>query len=497
MFKNNIIHLVRWFCSQLTHNELLDAVTILLEVLNEQRDDIQFKQRFREEHPNYRDYQVETTPPMSAPPMPEPSSPRLDWRELISRQSLETGRAPRPVSRRNGLAPPAASSCEQCGAPAQWLYVNDGTKCSQLRCKLCAHLFPVRRVRRDSDGPFWCPHCGSAMYKWKQKDHQTIYKCPSRKCPRYLRAWEGLNRRERLLAKTGMSSQFKLHYQWRVYHFDTETVRPEAPRASSGSLLDVRRSMNSVGLALAYSVSLGLSSRTTARALREIHGINVSHQTVLNWLEAAAPMAWDRLENLNGAMSEKTVAADETYIKIMGLWYYTWFLIGVETRAIWAWNVSDNRGEIPAAATINQALDRRDSEQNEPLVLVGDGNPSYDAAVNAVNSDADGLPLPSEEHKVKRKTVTGLRNEDEQSRQFRPFKQMIERLNRTYRWHTRSRFGHKDINGATALTTLFVAYYNFLRPHGSLRGRTPVHLPELDGVATLQGKWIRLLQPAA
>ncbi len=335
------------------------------------------------------------------------------------------------------------------------------------------------------------------MYKWKQKNHQTIYKCPSRKCPRYLQAWKGLNRKERLLAKTGMSSQFKLHYQWRVYHFDTRTVRPEAPRASAGSLLNVRRSMNAVGLALAYSVSLGLSSRKAVQALREIHGINVSRQTVLNWLEAAAPMVWGRLEKLNGTMSEKTVAADETYIKIMGIWHYTWFLVGVETRAIWAWNVSDNRGEIPAAATISQALDRRDPEQKGPLVLVGDGNPSYDAAVNALNSGNDGLPLPSEERKVERKTVVGLRNEDEQSRQYRPFKQMIERLNRTYRWHTRSRFGHKDINGAAALTTLFVAYYNFLRSHGYLKGRTPIHLPELDGIDTLQGKWIKLLQPAA
>ena len=489
--------LLSWFCSQLTQDELLEAIAILLEIFDGRRDDIRLKSDFREKHPNYRRYDVDTTPPLVDPPDASPPTATEDWRELLSRHRAGTGRPLKPVNPRNGRTPPAGSRCERCGAPAAWLYVNDGRKCSQLRCKVCRLLFPVRRVRREASGPFWCPHCGQALFRWKHNADRTIHKCNNRKCPHYRRACEQLNRRERLLAKTGMSSQFKLRYQWRVYHFEPGMVRPEPPHATPRSLLNVRRSLDAVGLALSYSVSMGLSARMTSWALREIHGIAASHQTVLNWIEAAAPLVWSTLQNMKGTMTELGTAADETYIKIRGVWHYTWFIIGTESRAIWAWNVSEDRGELPAIAVINQALDSRDQDVAGTLVLVSDGNGSYDAAVNAINTDAEGMPLAHDRRKVERRTVIGLKNDDEQSRQFRAFKQLIERVNRTYRYHTRSRSGHKSMNGARALTTLFVAHYNLLRPHTSLGARPPLHLPELEGISTIQGRWLKLLQLAA
>jgi len=233
--------------------------------------------------------------------------------------------------------------------------------------------------------------------------------------------------------------------------------------------------------------------------LKEIHGYHISRQTVLNWLSAAAPLAWNTLNTLKGRLAETMVAADETYIKVRGIWHYTWFIIGTESRVIWAWEVSDTRGEKPAIAVINRTVDSRQQGLAGTLVLVGDGNGSYDAATNAINTDTEGIPLPIEERLVERRTVVGIRNDpdDEQSRNFRPFKQLIERLNRTYRYHTRSVTGHKSLNGARALTTLFVAHYNFLRPHSSTDNAPPLQLPQLNGIDTLQGRWLKLLSLAA
>jgi transposase-like protein len=490
--------LVKWFCAQLTLKELFEAIALLLEVAGGRRTDIELDSTFREDHPNYRHFEVDTEPPLTEPPETVPRTATLDWEKELLRYEIEKGRKLKPVNRQNGQSPPANSHCERCGAPAEWLYVNDGIKCSQLRCKICSLFFPVRRIRHQASGPFWCPYCGNALFEWKHNDYRTIYKCPNRKCPHYQQAYNKLNLKEKALVKTGMSSQFKLHYQWRSYHFDPASIRPRAPREACMSLLNVRKGLESVGLALAYSVTLGLSARMTSQVLRDIHGITASHQTVLNWMEAAAPLAWRTLQKqMKGTMTEAGAAVDETYIKIRGIWHYTWLIIGMETRAIWAWNVSETRSEIPATAVINQALDSRDPDVTGTLVLVGDGNPSYDAATNAVNTDSEGLPLSSDQRKVERRTVIGLRNDDEQSAQFRVFKQIIERVNRTYRYHTRSRSGHKSMNGAVALTTLFVASYNFLRPHKTLGYVPPVHLSELDDVKTLQGKWLKLLQMAS
>ncbi len=491
-----VASLARWFCSLLTHDELAKAIELLLEVYNGTHGDIKLRTRFREKHPNYRLFGVDTDPPLTqAPANPVPSK---DWRELLAEHERRKGKPLRPVKLRGSVRPPDATRCEHCHAPTEWLSVNDGKKCSQVRCKICRGLSSVRRVRRQSMTPFWCPHCRSSMYEWKHDNNRTIYKCGNDKCPHYLAKLKALNSRERELAKTGSSSQFKLRYQWRSYHFDPAQVRPHAPHTSPHSLLNVRHSLEVVGLALAYSVSLGLSSRLTAQALRDIHGESVSHQTVLNWLNAAAAPAWDTLvHTLKGTMHEAAVAADETYIKVQGVWHYTWFVIGTESRIIWAWEVSEDRGEMPAIAVLNRAIEARPQDVAGTLVLVGDGNGSYDAATNAINTDSQGMPLDRESRKIERRTVVGLKNDDTESAQFRPFKQLVERLNRTYRYHTRSRSGHKSLDGARALTTLFVLHYNFLRRHRSLGNQPPIHLPELDQIKTLQGRWLKLLQLTA
>lgn len=151
----------------------------------------------------------------------------------------------------------------------------------------------------------------------------------------------------------------------------------------------------------------------------------------------------------------------------------------------------------PAIAVLNDTLAKRPENIAGSLLLVGDGNPAYDAAVNAINTDLQGKPLPAAQRRIERRTVIGLTNEDQQSEQFRPFKELIERLNRTYRYHTRSRSGHKSLKGARDLTTLFVAHYDFLRPHRALGNQPPIQLPELDKIQTLQGRWLKLLQLVA
>jgi len=494
---HNVLSLVRWFCSQLTRDELLKALALLLEVFDGDRDGIRLRSEFREQHPHHRQFSVDTALPLTQPPASE-RPPSLDWRTLLAEYRLAHGHDPEPVRRKHGsLMPPADCHCEHCGAPAAWLYVNDGRKRSQLRCKLCAALSPVRRVRRSNRTPYWCPHCGAALYEWKHDDQRTLYKCGNDRCPYYLRNRRRLNDRERHLASTGAASQFKVRYQWRRYHFDPATIQPHAPQATAQSLLNTRQSLDAIGLALAYTVSCGLSARMTSQILWDIHGIKASHQTILNWMEAAAPLAWSTLEKLKGRMHEVAAAADETYIKVLGVWHYTWFVVGVESRVIWAWEVSDSRGEMPAIAVLNRTLESRPADIQGTLALAADGNPSYDAATNALNTDRNGVPLPPDQRRIQRVTVIGLRNDDEQSERFRAFKEIIERLNRTYRYHTRSRSGHKSLNGARALTTLFVLSYNFLRPHRALQGKPPMHLPELDTVQTLQGRWLKLLALAA
>ena len=73
---------------------------------------------------------------------------------------------------------------------------------------------------------------------------------------------------------------------------------------------------------------------------------------------------------------------------------------------------------------------------------------------------------------------------------------MIERLNRTYKYHVQNQNGFGSVNGAVSKLVLFVTYYNFLRPHKALGYKTPIHIPELDFIDNIQGKWAKIISLA-
>ncbi len=214
----------------------------------------------------------------------------------------------------------------------------------------------------------------------------------------------------------------------------------------------------------------------------------VSYQTVLNYAEAASYYCHHFNLTHKGLIDEIS-AGDETYIKIKGKHAYTFFFISSKNHKITASHVADNRGALPAIAAIKEAI--RTAKSDQKLSLITDDNPSYTAAVLYLNDQQDSN-LAISHHKV-----IGLQNLDEQSEQFRPFKQLIERLNRTYKQHVRPSHGFNTPNGAIALTTLFVTHYNFLRPHMALKYKTPVQIPELNAISTIQGKWAKILSMAA
>jgi len=486
----SITRLVRWLCKQLNFDELLVAVNILLEIIHGKRNNIPLRANVNEKYPNYRQFVVDPLAPFTEKPLKKVVAP-ADFKQLIKEHRIKTGKDLAPVRRhKNSLLPPSYARCEHCNAPASYLYVNDGRKKSQLRCKVCNTLFQSNRIRKEGKARYWCPYCGRALYRWKAADTHTIYKCGNKTCPCCLKNLEKLNEHEKNMQKTGMSSQFKLCYQYREYRFTPAQIRTVQPNASASSLNNIHNSYHTVGLVLAYSISYGISARMTRQILRDVHGIHISHQTVLNYQKNAAVLAWNFIQKNQGTVSDSQIIGDETYIRITDQWGYTWFVIGAQSKAVWAFNISDNRGVLPALSILTKVMENLPENTPSSIEFIADGNPSYDAAILAFNTKND-------DKSIKRLKVIGLSNDDDESKQYRPLKQLIERLNRTYKFHTRARCGFKNINGATVLTTLFVAYYNFLRPHSSLNFNPPINLSKLAGIYTIQGKWLKILELAA
>ena len=89
--------------------------------------------------------------------------------------------------------------------------------------------------------------------------------------------------------------------------------------------------------------------------------------------------------------------------------------------------------------------------------------------------------------------IIGLTNGDEVSKEYRPFKQMIARLNRTYKALYRPTNGFDNVDGANYDLALWVAYYNFLRPHKHNKYKVLNDVEMLHGASNMPGKWQLLI----
>jgi transposase-like protein len=483
---NKITRFVLWLCRKFTRQELEQIITELQDILSQRDPEVKPRDDFRQQHPHYREFHVDPLAPLTD--SPAPTLPLLDWKQLCVQYQQTHHKPLSKVQHRGGRRVPQRCRCLHCGAPSDYLYFNNGKSGSQLLCKVCSGLSAVEGRYRPSKTRYWCPHCQSALYQWKQEAHCTIYKCPNDKCPHYLQQKRALNPKERLLQLL-RSSQFKLRYQYREYHFSPTQLAPSAPHRPLIDLNRIHQGFNVVGLVLAFHVSFALSSRKTALVLRQVFDVHLSYQTVLNYAEAAA--YYCHLFNArHKAPLGDTATGDETYIHVSGKNHYAFLFLDPQSHQITSYHVTDQRDALGATTSMREAI--RTLPQDQSLRFITDGNPSYVAALHFINQQRGQANQPL----LTLRQVIGLQNLDDVSQQFRPFKQLIERLNRTYKYHVRSACGFATRNGAVALTTLFVTYYNFLRPHMALKYRCPVPVPDLDGINTLQGKWIKILQLA-
>ena len=292
-----------------------------------------------------------------------------------------------------------------------------------------------------------------------------------------------MNEKEKILYQKN-PGHFSLHYIYRDYHFDIEELNHSEPEKPQVDLKKIYNSQNVLGLILTFLVSFSISARKTALLLKWVFNINVSYQTVLNYAQAASFYCHQFNTKYKGNIDD-TMSGDETYIKVNGENNYIWFFISSISRKITAYHYSNSRDTQHAIISMNEA--KRTAKPDQAITYITDGNPSYSAGLHYINKSDDSRPA-SEHHKV-----IGLQNLDEESEQYRAFKQLIERLNRTYKSHIKQFCGFNSSNGAIAITTLFVTFYNFLRPHSSLNNKVPIPLDFLEGITTIQGRWIKIL----
>ena len=406
---------------------------------------------------------------------------QLNYILLLEEYRLKHGKDLKPVKSRGGKPVPADTACPRCGAPHIYIYDNNGGR-GQLLCKVCNLRF---NKDKESLKPITllCPYCGHALVKKKDRKHFNIHKCVNKNCSYYLDALRKLSPDE-LAEYQQDKHKFKLHYIYREFTVDYFKMDLSSLPKGATNLSFRNFSSHIMGLCLTYHVNLGLSTRATARALWEVHGVKISHATVANYAKTAAALVKPFVDNYDYKPTNY-LAADETYTKVKGVRHYVWFVMDALKKSILGYQISNTRDVGPCILAMRMAFSKFREFPGKALKFVADGYTAYKLAQQQFMLHGMDFNLIQ---------VIGLTNDDPVSEEYRWLKQIIERLNRTFKFSYQVTNGYGSGEGSNTHVALFVAYYNFLRPHSYTYWQPLNPIPELESIPNMPGKWQKLIE---
>ena len=426
--------------------------------------------------PKYQKFKIDKLPKIIS------HKQEWNWCDLINYYEQRYHQTIKPVFRHGECDIPEDYRCLSCDAPFQYLSWNNGKKKTQLICKVCQSRFnPASDTRFSKTHTLHCPHCNHALVHKKDRKHFVVHKCVNPECPYYLHNLKKVDKNDLESNKY----KYKLHYIYREFQIDFFRMDLNSLPKNASSLRFKKHDSYVMSLCLTYKVNLGLSLRKTAQALKDIHGITISHQQIANYCKTASVCIKPFVDNYDYDTG-KVFTADETYIKIRGIKTYIWFIMDAAKRSIIGYQVSDNRGVGPCILAMRMAF-RKLTELPKNFKFIADGYSAYPlAAQQFANEYGDKFKFDITQ-------VIGLTNDDEVSKEYRPYKQMIERLNRTYKASYRKTNGFDNIDRANYDLALWVAYYNFLRPHRHNNYKVLNEVEMLSQADTMLGKWQLLI----
>jgi transposase-like protein len=212
----------------------------------------------------------------------------------------------------------------------------------------------------------------------------------------------------------------------------------------------------------------GESLRNTMKSLRLL-GVEVSYQTVFNWIKKYVRLMRNYAEKITPNVSD-TWRADEIYVKVRGNMKYLFAIMDDETRFLIAQEVAETKEKHDARALFFRA---KRLMEKQPKTLITDGLPSYSLACEQV--------FEGTEH-IRKITLKGKVHNNNK----------MERINGEIRDREKTMRGLK--RNRTPILQGYQIYHNFIRPHEGLDGKTPA---EACGI-TVEGKnkWLTLIQNA-
>jgi len=202
----------------------------------------------------------------------------------------------------------------------------------------------------------------------------------------------------------------------------------------------------------------GVSLRKITDHLKQFYGLNVSHVTIYNWIKKYISILSEYVSTLEPELSD-IWHADEMAVNIHGTWEWLWNVMDEGTRYQLASVISRER-RVEDARRVFQIAKK--NGKRTPKYIITDGLHQYTRAIR-------------KEFNTKIKETIHIRNVGFRDKTNN---NLIERLHGTVR--EREKVMRALKKEETPIVEGHRIYYNFIRPHMSLDGKTPAEVAGLD-----------------
>jgi putative transposase len=231
--------------------------------------------------------------------------------------------------------------------------------------------------------------------------------------------------------------------------------------------------LNPQGITTAMQLYFSRESlRNVAHSLKLI-GMDVSHQTIYNWIDKYTSLMEKYLDKITPRVSTAW-RTDELYLKVKGNTNYLYALMDDETRFWIAQQVAETKNTADITPLFSKG---KEVAGTRPNTLISDGAPNFHTAFNR---ELYTNKWPRSRH-INHIRLQGDHNNNK-----------MERMNGEIRDREKTMRGLKKMN--TPILKGCQIYHNYIREHQAL-GKTPAEKCgiEIEG----ENKWLTLIQNAS
>ena len=329
--------------------------------------------------------------------------------------------------------------CPKCNNSCSFYrYGKDSFGNQKYQCRLCNYQFapvkapkllpPGKRGRKLSKNHKYpsCPKCGKASFLHHDYPTHSNFRCGDKRCFHSFFAPKSVN------LPPSVNSAFGKNDLKRMRH--------------AASIIFTVLSLYFFGKDSFRQISL---------LLFRLFNVRLSHVTVAQWCVKFAPIFNSLSLSFLPLMDFNSDEwhADETVVKVQGKKYYLWFVIDSETRFILGFYLSDR-----SASSANAIMSKVKS-LGSPRSIVTDNWDAYNVAVST--------------HFPKASHICVENFDDDISNN------VIESFNKTFKAWYNTKCGFDSYLNAHSLISVFLFFYNYLRPHSSLSNLTPAQVAGL------------------